>query len=259
MDIYQHFRKDEQPFIDQVFSWKDQVERQYIQKYSDFLDPREQKIYQSIIGNNDQFVLRFFGGTRQAERKQAILAPFYETINKNDFPITVLQASYSTKFVSIEHRDVLGAFVSLGLQRKKIGDIVINKEQGNVQLIVSQDIAEFVRLHLTSIKNATIQLNEISYDEVVEPNLIWQSHQTTVSSLRLDVMIKHIYGFSRQLAGQAIQKGKVKVNFKTVEDPAFTVEEGDVFSLRGKGRSRLTEVLGVSKKEKWKIVYQILK
>ena len=72
MSIYQHFRKDEAPFIDQILNWKDQVEQQYITKYSDFLDPREQYIYQNIIGQDEQFRLAFFGGVENAERKQAI-------------------------------------------------------------------------------------------------------------------------------------------------------------------------------------------
>jgi len=80
MDIYQHFRKDEQAFIDQVLNWREQVDRQYIVNYSDFLDPREQYIYKTIIGHDEQFVLKFFGGVESAERKQAILAPYYESL-----------------------------------------------------------------------------------------------------------------------------------------------------------------------------------
>lgn len=110
MDIYQHFRKDEQPFIDQVLSWREQVERQYILKYSDFLDPREQYIYQSIIGQDEEINLHFFGGIEGTERKQALLAPYYETVSNESFPIDILTASYPVKFVNIEHRDVLGAF-----------------------------------------------------------------------------------------------------------------------------------------------------
>lgn len=258
MDIYQHFRKEEQPFIDQVFSWKDQVERQYIRRTSDFLDPREQKIFQSIIGNDDQFLLKFFGGTTHTERKQAILSPYYESISQTDFPIAILSASYPTRFITIEHRDVLGTFLSLGLKRKKLGDIMVDQEQGKIQLIVSKDVADFVCFNLTAIKNASIQLERIPLQGAVDAEQDWKSYQTTISSLRLDVVIKHIYGLSRQQAGQVIQKGIVKVNFRIVEDPAFVVEEGDVFSLRGKGRSRLTELLGLSKKEKWKIIYEIL-
>ena len=39
-DIYQHFRQDERPFIDQVLEWKQIVLDQYRMKLTDFLDPR---------------------------------------------------------------------------------------------------------------------------------------------------------------------------------------------------------------------------
>ena len=48
-DIYQHFRKDEQPFVDQVLGWKKIALDQYRMKLTDFLDPREQFITQSVI------------------------------------------------------------------------------------------------------------------------------------------------------------------------------------------------------------------
>lgn len=257
MEIYQHFRKEEQPFIDQVLSWKELVEKQFLQKCSDFLDPREQKIFQSLIGNDDQFTLSFFGGTAGTERKQAILAPYYQSIEQTDYPIVMLHAVYPTKFITIEHRDVLGAFLSLGIQRKKLGDIVV--DDGIIQLFVSSDIASFITFNLTSVKKATIEWVEKPLEEVILSSETWQSHMTFVSSLRLDIMMKEIYGISRQSAVQAIQKKLVKVNFRIVEDIAFVVEEGDIFSLRGKGRSRLKEIAGASKKNKAQINYDILK
>ncbi len=120
MDLYQHFRAEEQAFIDQALDWKEQVERQYKIVVTDFLDPREQTIFESIIGKNDELKLSFFGGYDQAERKRAILAPFYEDINDRLYQLTVLQGSYHQKFVTLSHRDVLGTLMSLGIQRKRL-------------------------------------------------------------------------------------------------------------------------------------------
>lgn len=256
MDIYQHFRKEEQPFIDQVLTWKEQVEIQHRTKYSDFLDPREQQIFKSLIGNDEQFNIKFFGGAEETERQQAILAPFYHTIECSDFPITLLQASYPKKFVTIQHRDVLGAFLSQGLIRRKLGDIVI--DDYHIQIAVSEDIAAFVEMNVKSIKKASIQWNKVTLDKAIESKEKWHERQGTVSSLRLDVLMKEIYRVSRQTAADAIAKGLIKVNFKKVENPAFLVEAGDIFSFRGKGRSKLVEILGQSKKEKWIIKYYIL-
>ncbi len=259
MSIYQHFRKEEASFIDQVLNWKDQVEQQYITKYSDFLDPREQYIFENIIGQDEQYNLAFFGGVENAERKQAILAPFYESLEKESFPITVLTANFPVKFVTIEHRDVLGAFISLGLLRKKLGDVSIDLETGTIQLIVSSDISDFIIAQFNSIKNANVQFKPVLLTEAIESKDEWINQETTVSSLRLDVVLKHFYRFSRSQAAEAIKKGFVKVNFKTVEDPSFLVEAGDMLSCRGKGRSRLNHIITQTKKQKWRVEFSRLK
>ncbi|WP_017471814.1 RNA-binding protein [Amphibacillus jilinensis] len=259
MDIYQHFRKDEQGFIDQVLNWREQVDRQYIPKCSDFLDPREQLIFRTIIGQDSPFKLTFNGGFEGAERKQALLAPYYEAEDQAVFPIIVLSARYPVKFVNIAHRDVLGAFLSLGLLRKKLGDIVIDVEHGQIQIAVSADIADFVMMQLTSIKKATLQFQTVSDKKKLAIENEWDIQETTVSSLRLDVLIKHFYRYSRKEASALIDKGYIKVNFKVVDDSAFLVEPGDVLSCRGKGRSRLDNIIGETKKEKKRIQYALLK
>ena len=51
MDLYQHFRPEEHPFIDQVISWKEIVMRTYQRKLTDFLNPRQHQIAQQLIHN----------------------------------------------------------------------------------------------------------------------------------------------------------------------------------------------------------------
>ncbi|WP_226037951.1 RNA-binding protein [Aquibacillus saliphilus] len=256
MDIYQHFRKEEHPFIDQVLSWKESLDRNYQRRISDFLTPREQTIFQSIVGNNEDYTWGLFGGI-ESERKRAILAPYYEEINQSDYGITLLEATYPTKFITLEHRDVLGAFLSMGIKRKKLGDLIV--QEGVIQIIVAEEVATYVKTNLIEVKKAKVSLAETSIDNLLPNNETWESRATTVASLRLDVVIKDIYNISRQNAVDFIQKGLVKVNFRKVENPAFQLEEADLISLRGKGRSRLKEIHGLSKKEKWKITTEKLK
>ena len=48
-NVYQHFRKDEHPFIDTVGDWLEQVEMQYAPYLTDFLDPRQAYILEALI------------------------------------------------------------------------------------------------------------------------------------------------------------------------------------------------------------------
>lgn len=256
MDIYQHFRQEEAPFVDQVMSWKDEINRSFIPRLTDFLHPREQWIFQSIIGNDDTLQLAFFGAWEHAERKRAILAPYYEELGEESFETELLRASYPIKFVKIEHPDVLGAFLSSGIERKKIGDIKVH--HGEIQILVSKDISTYLLSNITSIKKASVQFEPISLSDRMVNSDNWVEKTTTCASLRLDVLIKEMYQVSRQQALDLIKKGWVKVNFQKIEQPSYFLEERDMVSVRGKGRTRLTEIQGKTKKDKLRITFEKL-
>ncbi|KAB8138668.1 RNA-binding protein [Gracilibacillus oryzae] len=256
MDLYQHFREEEYPYIDQVLSWRDEVTERYHSKLTDFLHPREQKIFQSLIGNEETLKLQFFGAWEDAERKRALLTPFYEEITAKSFEVELLQAKYPEKFVTISHPDVLGAFLSAGIERKKLGDITIN--DGYIQILVAKDITTYLISNVTSIKKANVQFHSIPFSQLLDSTNRWVENTATCSSLRLDVLIKEMYQTSRQQAADLIKKGLVKVNFQTIEQAAFLLEEGDMLSVRGKGRSRLKEIQGKTKKDKVRITFEKL-
>lgn len=257
MEIYQHFREEEQSFIDQVLSWIEQVERTYQVKLTDFLDPREQQIVDMLIGTSAGEIKMYkHGGNESSERSRIILAPMYESIEEDAFQLTLLQASYHEKFVTVTHPDVMGAFLSQGIKRQKLGDITVG--DGIIQIVAADEIAPYIISNLTSIKKAKIRLEEKPLTSLISKQSNWKTSDKTVSSLRLDAVVKVIYHISRKEAAELIGKQLVKVNFKIVDDTKFTLEEGDLLSLRGKGRSRLDCINGQTKKGNWKITIAIL-
>jgi RNA-binding protein YlmH len=211
-----------------------------------------------IIGKNDLDVkLDIFGGFRNAERRRAILSPYYDEVREGDFQLTMLEATYPEKFLTLTHRDILGACLSLGIKRNKLGDIMA--ENGVIQIIAAGEIAAYISANLTSINKAAITLKEKPLSAILEKKLDWTERDHTLASLRLDVFLKEIYHLSRKTALELIQKQFVKVNYKVVEDAKFLLREGDMISVRGKGRSKLVNVNGRTKKDKLKITIAVLK
>lgn|SRR5690625_1113159 len=258
MSLYQHYREEEHLFVDQVLSWKEQVESTFIYKISDFLNPREQKIVKQIIGEtNEDIQVKFFGGNEHTERKRAIIAPFYEIIEEESFELAVLEGRYNAKFLNLEHRDVMGAFLSLGIDRKKLGDIYV--ADGMIQIVTSDDLVPFVLANFTSVKNANIKLQKISLSKLKVEEADWKVFERTVPSLRLDAVIKEIYNLSRKDASTLIEQGRVQVNHKITEDTAYALDLEDLISVRGKGRSKLIEENGLSRKGRNRITVAILK
>lgn len=252
MTIYQHFRREEREFIDQVFDWLDVVERTYAPKLTDFLDPREQIIVGAAIGKQAEVKFEFFGGTEGAERKRALLFPDYYEWSSVDFQIKLFEIEYPDKFVSISHPQILGSLMSIGLKRSKFGDILM--ENGRAQFFAAGEVGEYLRLQLRSIGRTDIHLKEVPLSNAIRVQENWSETVATVSSLRLDAVAAVLYKLSRQKTQLLIQQGMVKVNWAVVENPAFDCGEGDVISVRGYGRTKLLAIEGKTKKNRWRIV-----
>lgn len=251
MTIYQHFRPEEHAFIDQVLQWKESVKSTYSPKLTDFLDPREQQIVKSINGEDSEVRVEFNGGPPQTERKRAYLFPNYYIPTEEDYQVKLFEVQYPHKFVTIEHPQVLGSLMSLGLKRSKFGDILINEE--TIQLIVPTEISNFIQHNLLSIGRAKVQLVEIPMKEIIIVQDEWREESLTISSMRLDVMIAEAYNLSRSKAAPLIKAGVVKVNWKKVEETSFECKSGDMISVRGHGRCKVMEIDGKTKREKWRI------
>lgn len=252
MSVYQHFRQHEHPFVARVLSWMDAAQNTYTVYVTDFLDPRKQQIITSLIGEtNEEITCNFFGGGKGTERKRAIIAPSFVEIVEDDFELAVLEARFPSKFATLTHRDVLGAFTSLGIERDKIGEVIVH--DGRVQLVTTKQLAPYVKMNLTRIKQMKVSFKELSFSELELLPEEWKQAFITVSSLRLDIIVKELYRLSRKSAVQLIEAERVKVNFTLVDDPAIQLIEGDLISVRGYGRGKLFTVHGRTKKDKIKI------
>ncbi|MBT2687956.1 RNA-binding protein [Bacillus sp. ISL-47] len=252
MSIYQHFRPEEKEFIDQVLNWKDQAENTYAPKLTDFLDPREQHILKSIIGQHSGIQCDLFGGIPNSERKRALIFPDYYQPDEEDFQICLFEVDYPKKFVTLEHPQVLGSLMSLGLKRGKFGDILFDNDR--IQFFVSEEVEDYIRLQLETIGRASVTLRKQPFAKTIQTSEEWREYSVTSSSLRLDTVISAVYSISRQKSQLFIQQGLVKVNWTLLENPSFECKEGDMISVRGQGRSKIMEIEGKTKKDKWRII-----
>lgn len=247
--VLQHFRKDEQPFIEQVSGWLRETQDRYAPKLTDFLDPRQQFIVQSILGQNDEVIVSAYGEFPEAERKRMLISPSYFVATEEDYGITAFSIKYPSKFVKLEHPDILGSLMSLGLDRSKFGDIRV--DDNRIEFAVVSEMSDYVMSHLTSIGKSKIKLDELQHDHpYLENTDTWLEESHTVSSMRIDTIIASLFNISRQKASTLIHGGKVKVNWTVREQPSFELHESDLLSIRGYGRIRIGLIEGRTKKDK---------
>lgn len=247
--LIQHFRKDEQPFIEQVVGWQREVEDRYAPKLTDFLDPRERFIVFSVIGQTEDLIVKAEGKFETAERERLLIAPSYFEAATEDFQITIFRVHYPAKFVQLKHPDVLGALLSLGIDRSKYGDIRV--AESTIQFAVAGEVADYVRANLTSIGKVKVQLEEVeAQTPLIQLDEQWIEQLVLISSMRLDVVIATILNLSRQKSQSLVSSGRVKVNWTVRENASFELQEGDIVSVRGFGRFKVLMTEGRTKKDK---------
>ena len=218
--------------------------------YSDFLNLNELNILHTTPHNEFDTMYCSSGGYMYSERQMVAFLPdafSLYPVEEIDFPyetiaIVPLQKKFAEEF---SHRDVLGAVLHLGLERGKLGDILV--EQDRAILFAHRSIAQYICDNLTRIRHTTVLAQRILKEEFhYEPKL--ESIRGTVASVRLDSLLALAFSASRsKLTGQ-IESGKVFVNGKLITSNGYQVKEGDIISVRGLGRFRFCEASGKTKK-----------
>ncbi|MFT9847949.1 YlmH family RNA-binding protein [Aneurinibacillus sp. REN35] len=251
MSLYQHFRRDEHPFVERVLEWTGRVRERYEVIRTDFLDPRQAFIIRTLARREAGVYFALDGGYEGAERMRGILYPEYMEPAKGEFGISLLEVTGSNTFLTLEHRDYLGSLLGLGIKREKFGDILVHKE--GAQLIVAEEIGEYIRLHMTQVHRVHVIVEAKPLADIVVPEQSFRPLSFTVQSPRLDAVIGDVYRLSRAKVMAPIQNGRAKVNWREVNDPSFLLEEGDVVSFKGFGRFKVTEIGGETKKGRTKM------
>ncbi len=254
-NVYQHFRKEERPFIDALSDWIHEVENQYTPYLTVFLDPRQMYIAESLVGKGD-LKLHMFGGYEAAERKRVFICPDYYVPTQDDFTIEICEIRYPSKFAKLSHGKILGTLMSVGIKREYFGDIIFDGERW--QFFVDSGMKNYIESQIEKIGNVSVRIEDRSYTELITPIDDWTLVHDTVSSLRLDVIVSSLFNISRQRAKQLVEAGKVKLNWAEQLRPDFELGLLDIVSVRGFGRIQIKEIEGKTKKDKWRILFGIL-
>lgn len=241
-------------FISRVLDRAEGVLKNYSPRNTDFCDPYQISLCRPILSKIRELKYFVSGGFGQAERQIIVMFPDYMESDEIDNPLRCLRIDGNFEQDSISHRDVLGSVLGLGIKREKIGDIIISKNCGYI--VSFKDICDFIDGNLEKISRYKVETKIVTLEDIQIPQEKYKLIETTVPSLRLDVMIGVGFGESRNSLSKMIGNDKVKVNWKPINNPAHLVHEGDVISFKGKGRIVLLEVGNKTKKDRLKVTIQ---
>lgn len=245
---YQHYDTDSIIFIKKIEKIRDDVLFKQSVRQTDFLTVYEQSIVSKIIGNTC-VNLSFFGGNIPTERKIAILSSDLYEITPE---VIYLQINYREFEKNLTHRDILGAILTLGIERRLIGDIFVH--QGYAQVAVKKNIVSYLLEHLLKVGNYPVTVKQIIALEEKEQNFLEKI--IFVHSLRVDGILSHAFGISREEVKKHLLNGHVQKNACPIQRMNLVCEVNDIISFRKHGRIYLHEIVQ-TKKDKYKIVIHI--
>ncbi len=238
--IKMHFKGYEE-FVSRILDLQKQAVKTRNVVFTPFLNAHEQEIVEAVA--NEVFVYAD-GGYPNSEAKRMALSYFEEDVI---FPIVCLSDTFDEKYHSLTHRDVLGAIMNLGIERKMIGDIFI--EGNRIYIFVCEENQTFLMQHLTQIKRAPIVLKE--YEGEVERVIRLEKRNCIIASYRLDVVVAAMAKVNREKAKQLIHQGNVKVNQVVLEQYAYLCHNNSTVSIKGYGRFLLTYENQKTKKDRF--------
>lgn len=247
---YQHFSIEERPTVDYFVGLFNRFIFQEQKILTNFLNPREQFILATIIGNQAQ--LKFFGGFPDAERKRALITDWNDQIQLADFEVALFEISYNHKFFNLKHGDIYGSLANLGLELDIFGDI-IHDENNNWQFFYNSNNGEYIQNQITKIGRSSVKLIKQPISQVikqVDESIIMT---VLVSSLRLDNVVSSVTNKSRSQVKQLISEGFLKINWLESKDSNIIVKNNDVVSVRHFGRFQILQEIGETKRGKHRL------
>ncbi|MCI9226353.1 MAG: hypothetical protein HFE91_12995 [Acutalibacter sp.] len=199
--------------------------------YMGFLDESEAAFCRGFLRKESAGYL-LWGGYEEAERVMAGFFPDYMEPSADSFPLTALTFKY--RFGDkLGHRDFLGAFMQLGIERSVVGDILVG--EGRTVAFIRQEMERYFLDNLRKIGRMGVKI-AVGCEEPLPSIREYKDISGVVASDRLDCIAALLCRTSREKAARLITSGAVMVDHQEVLSVDRRLEEGDVISVRGHGK-----------------------
>ena len=253
--LLEGYNKEEQILISKILDKMEEARQKNKIVNTDFLDGYQARICAEILKKVKYENYIFFGGYEEAERKIIIFYPekFKFIIEDKKYINTLCARNISLPnelYGTYTHKNYLGMVMKLGVVREKVGDILV-KENG-ADIIVMPEIVKYLLTNLSGLTRLRkAEIKEIQINEVEKVEIKTKEFNIIVSALRLDNIIAELAKTSRMQAKELITQERIFINFKNETKQTKLVNEGDLITIRGKGRFKISGVLGNTQKGRY--------
>lgn len=170
---------------------------------------------------------------------------------EEELPVKLIKIECNSKFAKLAHKDYLGSIMALGIKREKLGEVVLGDECAYVA--IHEDMVHFLLDNLSKVKNLTCICTILDKEKSL-PKIQYEEIIVVSTSKRLDCIVSAVANISRNKASEVITQGKVLVNYICTTDKSYEVKENVKITIKGLGKFKICEILGMTKSGRLKII-----
>ena len=121
-------------------------------RISGFLDPFGQEIAETVAANYPNIKVDFEGGYQGAERARAVFVHGDFPGTPGGFELDCVEARWNSQFARLSHRDVLGALMSLGIERDRFGDLLVASDTVKIVCDSKLELADTLKYYMNTVR-----------------------------------------------------------------------------------------------------------
>ncbi len=123
--------------------------------------------------------------------------------------------------------------------------------EDGADIVCCNEISKYILNSLPQLKRfSKSKIEKLNITNIRKPEIKKEQKRITVSSLRIDNIISEIVNCSRNESSKILEDQRVMVNYEVETKNSKIIKEDDIIVIRGKGKFRIFEILGETKKGK---------
>lgn len=217
--------------------------------FSGFLSEHEACSAQRIVQRYKCNFL-FFGGYESAEMSILAVSYGYSAL-KEDFPIKCLKITSTNKKSSLNHRDYMGALMSVGINRDSFGDIIAFPTYAYV--FVRSSISDYLINSITSVGRDKCVISQVDFCALHFNGNKFEEKTIIISSSRIDCFVSVICSLSRERSAEIINNRLVFINGIEAKNTSQKINENDKIVIRKFGKYIVGPIEGKTHKDRFKL------
>ncbi len=194
------------------------------------------------------------GGYQSAERQRLYCRRKDDLTSQEEIviPIQGIEIQGNFLFDPGSPADVRAALEQMGVSKGDLGDIWMQGDRG-AQAICSTKAASQLNGKEGKVRNVQINIETLDLEELRLPiQRIAKKVCCVEASTRIDAIASAGFGISRAKIVSQIKAGKLRLNWKRINQPSKELLVGDRLQLQNRGTVEVLSIV-LTKRQRWKI------